>query len=302
MKKQRFKGLEGLGFVSVVLRSSIAVGTVILGVTLFGCKAEKVASGAAGGSTGAAQSQAVKPREVIIGVGNNFIPYSYLNEKDELVGYEIELLKAVDELLPQYEFKLEVESDQWVALNSGRDEVITHQWEKNAARAETYLFGNEMLTSYDSHMAYKPGRTDLNSAEDMFGKKIQVGQGSGAAIWLEAYNQSVGNKIEVVYSSGGTEITLSKLDTGAIDAYLQTKRMIETTEKNYNTTIGISEKPIYSVYTYFVYRKNEPSAEVLRDAMDGALKKLRADGVMSALSIQWLGADYTKWGPEHVEN
>ncbi|MDR3166765.1 MAG: transporter substrate-binding domain-containing protein [Treponema sp.] len=278
------------------------LGAVVFAFSLPGCGSKTPSAQGENGSASAAQTSEIKPRSVIIAVGNAFIPYSYLDENDQLVGYEIQLLKAIDDLLPQYEFIYEIESDQWVSLNSGRSEVITHQWEKNAARSETYLFGNEMLTSYDSHLAFKPGRTDLNTAEDMWGKKIQVGQGSGAAIFLEAYNESVGNRIEIVYSSGGTEITLSKLDTGAIDAYLQTKRMIETTAKNYDTTIGISEKPIYSVYTYFVYRKDEPSAVVLRDAMDGALKKLRASGIMSALSLQWLGGDYTKWGPEHVED
>jgi L-cystine transport system substrate-binding protein len=249
-----------------------------------------------GGNSGAA----AKPKEIICGVANDFIPYAYLDEQDNLVGYEIELLKEVDRLLPQYEFKLEPQSDQWVALTSGRVDLITHQWEKNAKREETYLFGKEMLTSYDSYIAFKPGRTDLNKAEDMYGKKIQVGQGSGAAIFLEAWNAAHGNRVEIVYSSGGTEITLSKLDTGAIDGYLQTKRMIETTEKNYNVTLGKSADSVYSVYTYFVFRKDDPDEQILSDAIDGVLKNLRAQGFMRELSLKWLGGNYADWGPEHV--
>jgi L-cystine transport system substrate-binding protein len=135
----------------------------------------------------------------------------------------------------------------------------------------------------------------------MYGKKIQVGQSSGAAIFLEAWNAARGNQVEIVYSSGGTvEITLSKLDTGAIDGYLQTKRMIETTEKNYNVTLGKSAEPVYSVYTYFVFRKDEPDEQILSDAVDGVLKTLRAQGFMRELSLKWLGGNYTDWGPEYV--
>jgi L-cystine transport system substrate-binding protein len=270
----------------------------VLTVVLLAFTAAAVFAG--GGADKGSSASGVK--EIICGVANDFIPYAYLDEKNELVGYEIELLKKVDELLPQYSFKLEPQSDQWIALNSGRVELITHQWEKNAARAETYLFGEEMLTSYDSYIAFKPGRTDLNKAEDMYGKKIQVGQTSGAAIYLEAWNAAHGNRVEIVYSSGGTEITLSKLDTGAIDGYLQTKRMIETTEKNFNVTLGKSENPVYSVYTYFVFRKDEPEEKALSDAIDGVLKTLRAQGFLRELSIKWLGGNYADWGPDHVEN
>jgi L-cystine transport system substrate-binding protein len=256
----------------------------------------------AGGNADKGSSGAGRPKEIICGVANDFIPYAYLDEKNELVGFEIELLKKVDELLPQFEFKLEPQSDQWIALTSGRVDLITHQWEKNVLRAETYLFGQEMLTSYDSYIAFKPGRTDLNRAEDMYGKKIQVGQASGAAIYLEAWNAAHGNRVEIVYSSGGTEITLSKLDTGAIDGYLQTKRMIETTEKNYTVTLGKSANPVYSVYTYFVFRKDDADAQILSDAIDGAIKTLRAQGFMRELSLKWLGGNYSDWGPDHVED
>ncbi|MDR1600659.1 MAG: transporter substrate-binding domain-containing protein [Oscillospiraceae bacterium] len=243
-----------------------------------------------------------KPKQVYAGVANDFIPYAYLDDNGELVGYEIELLKAVDELLPQYEFILDVQADQWIALASGRVELITHQWEANAKRVETYLFGEEMITTYDSYAAFKPGREDIRGLPDLVGKKVQVSEGGGAAYFVETYNvNNPDAKIDVVYSSGDTTVTLSKIDTGVIDAYLSSKRMIETTEKNYGVTLGKSDEPIYTVYTYFVFRKDDPAEQELSDAIDGALHQLRAEGRMSELSIKWLGGDYTIWGPEHVD-
>lgn len=39
--------------------------------------------------------------------GNGYKPYCYIDENGQPAGYELEVLKAIDELLPQYEFEFE---------------------------------------------------------------------------------------------------------------------------------------------------------------------------------------------------
>ena len=43
----------------------------------------------------------------------------------------------------------------------------------------------------------------------------------------------------------------------------------------------------------FVFRKNDPDSQKLADDIDVALNEIKADGTLSKLSQQWLGADYT---------
>ncbi|MDR2103726.1 MAG: transporter substrate-binding domain-containing protein [Treponema sp.] len=271
--------------------AALVLPAVVLVLALGGCGAKK-----------ADTAEGPAPLKVPVAVANDFIPYAYLDEQGNYIGYEVELLQAIDELLPEYEFEYVTESDQWIALTSGKVDIITHQWESNPKRLETYLFGKEMITTWASHLGFKPGRTDLNTVQDMEGKTIQVGQGSGAAYFVETYNATHGNKINIVYSSGGTEVTLSKLDTGAIDAYLGALRNLEITEKNYNTVLGKSREPIYNVYTYLVFRKNDPTAVPIQEATDRALKILRKNGKMKELSEKWLGGDFSQWGEDHVED
>jgi L-cystine transport system substrate-binding protein len=274
-----------------IFPAALILTAAVLVLSPGGCEAKK---------NGTAEGPA--PLKVPVAVANDFIPYAYLDESGNYIGYEVELLQAIDELLPEYEFEYVTESDQWIALTSGKVDIITHQWESNPKRLETYLFGKEMITTWASHLGFKPGRTDLNTAQDMEGKTIQVGQGSGAAYFVETYNAAHGNKINIVYSSGGTEVTLSKLDTGAIDAYLGALRNLEITEKNYNTTLGKSREPIYNVYTYLVFRKNDPAAVPIQEATDRVLKILRGNGKMKELSEKWLGGDFSQWGDDHVED
>ncbi|MDR1904700.1 MAG: transporter substrate-binding domain-containing protein [Treponema sp.] len=281
MKNGKTKGVLAL----------VPLAAVFLALSLGSCKAEKTDTAAG-----------PKPLKVPVAVANDFVPYAYLDENNNYIGYEVELLQEIDKLLPEYEFEYVTESDQWIALTSGKVDIITHQWESNPKRLETYLFGKEMITTWASHLGFKPGRTDLNTAQDMEGKTIQVGQGSGAAYFVETYNAAHGNRINVVYSSGGTEVTLSKLQTGAIDAYLGALRNLEITEKNYNTTLGKSREPIYNVYTYLVFRKNDPAEIPIQEAADRALKTLRENGKMKELSLKWLGGDFSQWGEDHVED
>lgn len=48
-----------------------------------------------------------KVKTIIVGTGKIYAPFCYLDDNGKLVGYEIDVLNAVDELLPQYQFKYE---------------------------------------------------------------------------------------------------------------------------------------------------------------------------------------------------
>jgi L-cystine transport system substrate-binding protein len=43
----------------------------------------------------------------------------------------------------------------------------------------------------------------------------------------------------------------------------------------------------------FMFRKNDPASQELSDAVDVALKELKADGTLGKLSTEWLGGDFT---------
>ncbi|MBW4840255.1 MAG: transporter substrate-binding domain-containing protein, partial [Paenibacillaceae bacterium] len=43
----------------------------------------------------------------------------------------------------------------------------------------------------------------------------------------------------------------------------------------------------------FVFRKDDPDEQKLADAIDGAIKELKADGTLGKLSKEWLGEDFT---------
>ena len=76
------------------------------------------------------------PRTIVIGTGNGYKPYCYLDEQGNLAGYEIEVLKEVNRLLPQYRFELnQLEfKNILLSLEANKVDVGAHQFEKNADR------------------------------------------------------------------------------------------------------------------------------------------------------------------------
>lgn len=80
--------------------------------------------------------------EIVVGSGNVYNPYCYVDENGNAVGYEYDLLKEIDKLLPQYKFKYQTMSfDQiLLSLDSGKIDIAAHQYEKTAERESKYLF------------------------------------------------------------------------------------------------------------------------------------------------------------------
>lgn len=251
------------------------------------------ASGTTAASNTASSGSNSEVKKVRVAVANDFNPYAYLDENGNYIGYEIDVLKKVDELLPQYEFEYQTVSDQFVALTSNKVDLIAHQWETNPERQKTYLFGKQLVTTWAAYIVFKDGRTDIQTLSDLEGKTVETYQGSNDAYFLETYNKDHNNAIKLVYSSGDTSVTLNQLDNGTIDAFLWPLRFVDLTEESYKVKLGTSSEPVYNSNTYFIYRKDDADETVLQEAVDGALKSITEDSTLKALSIQWLGKDYT---------
>ena len=67
------------------------------------------------------------------------VPYGFLNEKGQSDGFEVSVLRAVDELLPQYEFNFNAVSDDelLIGIETGKYQVGTKGagLQKNAKRS-----------------------------------------------------------------------------------------------------------------------------------------------------------------------
>ncbi|MFZ4858294.1 MAG: transporter substrate-binding domain-containing protein [Desulfuromonadaceae bacterium] len=238
-------------------------------------------------------AEAAEPKTIVIGTGNGYKPYCYLDEKGNLTGYEIEVLKAVNKLLPQYKFELnQLEfKNILLSLEAKKVDVGAHQFEKNDDRAAKYLFGDESYTNYILHLVVAKGRNDINSLKDLHGKTIQVGAGTNSAYVINSYNKKNNNAVKVAYVSGNDPATtIKKLEDGIIDATFSVKRNVDSWNKTFGDRIKIVGGPVSFSNTYYIFRKSDTA---LKADFDKALAQLRKVGTLKKLSQQVLGGDYT---------
>jgi len=233
------------------------------------------------------------PRKVVVGIGNAFKPYCYLDDKGNIAGYEYEILKEVDKLLPQYEFEYQPQEFKTILLGlaAGKVDLGAHQFEVNPDRQAKFLFATESYTNFILRITTLKKRTDIKGIADLHGKKVQVGQGSNDAWTLEQYNKKNNNAINLVYTTGSKDaLTIKNLEEGRVDAFVSIKRIVDSLNKQFGNKLKTVGEPIAKSNTYYVYRKDDSQ---LQKDVDGALKTLKKNGTLAKLSIKILGGDYT---------
>lgn len=232
-------------------------------------------------------------KEIVIGTGNAYQPFVYLDENGKLTGYEKAVLDEVDQLLPQYKFKYESFEFKNIlpALDAGKVDLAAHQYEINDERQKKYLFGKVGYTDYTSYVVVnKASGHDFQSLDDLAGHKVHTSTGSNFAYLLEQYNAKHDRKIDIVYGDGGNEILVKNLQNGTVDAALLTKYDVNKLNKQFNAHLVTSGKPVNVSKTYYLYQKNNTK---LQKDIDQALQKLIDNGKLAELSKKILSGDFT---------
>ncbi len=223
-----------------------------------------------------------------------FKPFTYMDEKDHLTGYDIEILREIEKRNPniKFEFKTMSVDAGFLALEAGQIDVIANQIVKNPQRADKSIFTKEVNNYTSRKLAVKADRQDIQSIDDLRGKKVAVTSSSEVTRQLQKYNETAEPKIELVYTDKGTTETLNLVVTGRVDAAPTYDVAIEEARKTLGLNIKAVGPTIASDATCYALRKDEKSQQ-LADQIDATIKEMRADGTLKKLSEQFLGKDYT---------
>ncbi|MBP2626991.1 MAG: tcyK [Firmicutes bacterium] len=236
-------------------------------------------------------------KKIIIGTGSEYKPYCFLDEKNNLTGFEIEVLKKVNEKLPQYEFEFKTFDFNaiLVSLETGKIDLAAHQFEVNPDRKNKYLFGDEGVTIYDLKLAVKENRNDITSLEDLaaINGTVEVGKASAnKTAVVDRWNKEHENRLKLILEASDTTITLQNLESGKTDAFVNIQRNVDAYKTTYGAKIKTVGEPISRSNSYYLYRKNDETGTQLKKDVDEALKALKEDGTLTDLSKKWLGGDY----------
>lgn len=253
---------------------------------LAGC----AASGKPAESTEAAGDQLARIQakgEIIVAMEGTWAPWTYHDESDQLVGYDVEVAKAVAEKLGVTASFVEGEWDGLLAgLDAGRYDIMVNGVGITAERQEKYNFSTPY--AYNKTAVIVRGDYDeIHSMEDLKGKSTANTISSTYATQAEAYGATV---------TGVDDLnqTIELLLAGRIDATLNIEVVFEDYKKAHpDADIKIAAYSDEVENIAIPVRKDGDSATLLA-AINQALAELDADGTLAALSNKYFGKDISR--------
>ena len=264
-------------------------------LSLSGCGSSGSSSAAASSTTSSSASGAAAAGSdllstiqsrgtLIVALEGAWQPWSYHDESDTLVGYDVEVSHAIAEKLgvePEY-----VESDWdslFAGMDAGRYDLVCNGVEVTDERSKTYDF----TTPYGyihTALAVKKDNDTITSFEDLKGKTTANSLASTYMELAESYGATV-QGIDTL------EETIQLLTAGRIDATLNADvSFYDYLNIHPDADFKIVALTEEASHVAIPLRKGEETAS-LREAIDKAIEELRAEGTLTELSEKYFGQD-----------
>ena len=243
-------------------------------------------------ASSAADTASGEAKVIKVATGNSFAPYAYVNEKGELDGFSVALLKEVDERNPEYSFELEGTSmeDVLLGVETGNYAFGSYTINKTSDREEKYLFTEENTGFKNTWVVIKKGRTDIQTLDDLAGKTFVDTPGKSFYVFMEEYNAAnPGKEVELVgIDQLNNTDRLKYIADGKYDASVISTSVFQQIQDQANLDVELGFL-LFSRPTYYVLNKADDSD--LKDKLDAALKSIHEDGTLSKLSNEYLAED-----------
>jgi L-cystine transport system substrate-binding protein len=229
----------------------------------------------------------VKQRGTLrIGIEGTYPPFDSLDAKGQLVGYDVDVAKAVAAKLG---VKPEFITTEWsgiiAGLQAGKFDVIVNQVGITPARQQVLDFSRPYTYSVAQLIQRKDDSREFKSLDDLKGKKLGVSLGSN-------YNEMAKSVpgIDVKTYPGAPEY-LRDLAAGRIDSALNDRLMLAYLLKTTPLPLRPSGTVGQQETVGIPFKKGNPK---FKKAIDDALAELEADGTLPKISEKWFSVDVTK--------
>ena len=255
-------------------------------LSMTGCSSKDTAASTASTASSATLNKLdsiQKSGKLVVALEGAWQPWSYHDASDTLVGYDVEVSRAIAEKLgvePEY-----VESDWdslFAGLDAGRYDIVCNGVEVTDERAKTYDF-TEPYGYIHTALAVRKDNDEITSFEDLKGKTTANSLASTYMELAESYGATV-QGIDTL------EETIQLLTAGRIDATLNADvSFYDYLNVHPDADFKLVAQTAEASHVAIPVLKSEDTAYL--DALNTAIEELRADGTLKTLSEKYFGQD-----------
>lgn len=238
-----------------------------------------------------------------IAYGYSGYPIAYTTKDGGASGYDIEVLKAVDALLPEYQFEFvpsQGGDDLLLGVQTGKFNGAVRNWFKTEEREQIFTFPKKNLglsvTGLTVRTADIDRIYDFATVSEAGGLLAPVDPGDGHYTVLKKWNDANPDKAWDFETGSIASVTdaYAWVAEGRYDAYFGLEVMFN---RNVVSEDGPAHKyaevlswtPCAAIPTYVIFSKEE---QALADAFDQVIDKIWDSGYPSFIQETVYGTDY----------
>ena len=232
-----------------------------------------------------ANSKTLREGALKVATEGTFSPFSYYNDKNELVGYDVDVARAVAEKLG---LKIEFLTAPWdamlAAFDAGKADAVFNQVSITDERKKKYEYSVPYTVVYGAIIVHKDNN-DIKSFEDLKGKK---NADSATSNWAQVAKKYGAQNVTVDSFAKSMELLIARrVDTVVRDNTV----FYDFLKQRPDAPIKIAAKLKDVDYSAAIVQKGNKE---LADQISKALNELKAEGKLKEISLKYFGKDVSE--------
>ena len=232
-----------------------------------------------------ANAKTLREGTLKVATEGTFSPFSYYNDKNELVGYDVDVARAVAEKLG---LKIEFLTAPWdamlAAFDAGKADAVFNQVSITDERKKKYEYSVPYTVVYGAIIVHKDNN-DIKSFEDLKGKK---NADSATSNWAQVAKKYGAQNVTVDSFAKSMELLIARrVDTVVRDNTV----FYDFLKQRPDAPIKIAAKLKDVDYSAAIVQKGNKE---LADQISKALNELKAEGKLKEISLKYFGKDVSE--------
>ena len=241
---------------------------------------------------GSNSAQKEEAKKIVVGLDDSFPPMGFKDEKNEIVGFDIDLAKEVAKRLGrEVEFKAIDWNSKEAELKSGRVDILWNGLDITDKRKENMLFSEPYMDNRQIVFVVKNGKLSVAGEADLAGKTIGTQSGGTTEEYFENKPELKSSMKEVKYYPDYINAFMD-LENGRLDAVVGDEIIGRYYISKHPDEIQAIDTVIGTVSQFGIaFRKDD---QKLRDEVQKVFDEMKADGTVAKISEKWFAKDITK--------